>query len=66
MLNGTVLNFGKRCEDDFYPLTKITLKRVIFDQWPKVHLGLDVHLSKESSTVSNIHNLDFKINNTIH
>ena len=32
MVNGTVLNFGKRYEDDL---------RVIFDQWPKVHLGLD-------------------------
>ena len=32
MVNGTLLNFGKRYEDDL---------RVIFDQWPKVHLGLD-------------------------
>ena len=32
MVNGTMLNFGKRYEDTF---------RVIFDQWPKLHLGLD-------------------------
>ena len=32
MVNGTLLNFGKRYEDDF---------RIIFDQWPKLHLGLD-------------------------
>ena len=30
--NGTLLNFGKRYEDNL---------RVIFDQWPKFHLGLD-------------------------
>ena len=32
MVNGTLLNFGKRYEDDL---------RVIFDQWQKFHLGLD-------------------------
>ena len=32
MVNGTVLNFGKRYEDDLW---------VIFDQWPKLELGLD-------------------------
>ena len=32
MVNGNLLNFGKRYEDDL---------RVIFDQWPKLHLGLD-------------------------
>ena len=32
MVNGTLLNFGKGYEDDL---------RVIFDQWPKSHLGLD-------------------------
>ena len=32
MVNGTLLNFGKRYEDDL---------SVIFDQWPKLHLGLD-------------------------
>ena len=32
MVNGTLLNFGKRYEDDF---------RVIFEQWPKLHIGLD-------------------------
>ena len=31
MVNGTLLNFGKRYKDDL---------RVIFDQWPKLHLGL--------------------------
>ena len=33
MVNGTLLNFGKRYEDNL---------RVIFDQWSKLHLGLDV------------------------
>ena len=33
MVNGTLLNFGKIYKDDL---------RVIFDQWPKLHLGLDV------------------------
>ena len=32
MVNGTLLNFGKRYEDEL---------RVIFDQRPKLHLGLD-------------------------
>ena len=32
MVNGTLLNFGKGYEDDL---------RIIFDQWPKLHLGLD-------------------------
>ena len=32
MVNGTLLNFGKRYKDDL---------RVIFDQWSKLHLGLD-------------------------
>jgi hypothetical protein len=32
MVNGTLLIFGKRYEDDL---------RVIFDQWPKLQLGLD-------------------------
>jgi hypothetical protein len=32
MVNGTLLNFGKRYEDNLM---------VIFDQWPKLHLGLD-------------------------
>jgi hypothetical protein len=32
-VNGTLLNFGKRYEDNL---------RVIFDQRPKLHLGLDV------------------------
>ena len=32
MVNGTLLNFGRRYEDNL---------RVIFDQWPKLYLGLD-------------------------
>ena len=32
MVNDTVPNFGKKYKDDL---------RVIFDQWPKLHLGLD-------------------------
>jgi hypothetical protein len=32
MVNGTLLNFGKRYRDDL---------RVIFDQWQNLHLGLD-------------------------
>ena len=32
MANGTLLNFGKRYENKL---------GVIFDQWPKLHLGLD-------------------------
>ena len=32
MVNIPLLNFGKIYKDDF---------RVIFDQWPKLHLGLD-------------------------
>ena len=32
MVNGTLLKFSKRYNGDL---------RVIFDQWPKLHLGLD-------------------------
>ena len=32
MINGTLLNFGTKYDDDL---------RVIFDQWPKLHLALD-------------------------
>ena len=32
MVNGTLLNFGRIYKDDL---------RVIFDQWPKLSLGLD-------------------------
>ena len=32
MVNGTLLKFGKRYNDDL---------RVIYDQWQKLHLGLD-------------------------
>ena len=38
MVNGTLLNFGKRYEDDL---------RVIFDQWPKLLLGLDALSNKK-------------------
>ena len=38
MVNGTLLNFGKRYEDEL---------RVIFDQWPKLHLGLDALSNKK-------------------
>ena len=31
-INSTVLKFGKKYDDDL---------RVIFDQWPKLHLALD-------------------------
>ena len=42
IVNGTMLNFGKKYEDNL---------RVIFDQWPKLHLGLD--------TLSNQKNLEW-------
>ena len=32
MVNGALLNFGNRYEDDLW---------IIFNQWPKLHLGLD-------------------------
>jgi hypothetical protein len=38
MDNGILLNFGKRYEDDL---------RVIFDQWQKLHLGLDALSNQE-------------------
>ena len=38
MVNGTLLNFGKRCEDDL---------RVIFDQWQKLHLGVDAQSNQK-------------------
>ena len=34
MVNGTVLNFGKRYKDNF---------RAIFDPWSKLYLGLDAY-----------------------
>ena len=40
MVNGTLLNFGKRYEDDL---------RVIFDRWQKLHLGLDALLSNQKN-----------------
>ena len=48
MVNGTLLNFGKRHEDDL---------RVILDQWPKLHLGLDVLLLNLVSVSSFLWNL---------
>ena len=42
MVNSDLLNFKlKRLEDDL---------RVIFDQWPKLHLGLDA-LTKQSKNL---------------
>ena len=38
MLIGTVLNFDMRYKDDL---------RVIFDQWPKLHIGLDALSNKK-------------------
>ena len=38
IVNGTLLNFGKRYEDHLM---------VIFDQWPKLHLGLDALSNKK-------------------
>jgi hypothetical protein len=38
MVNGTLLNFGKRCEDDL---------SVIFDQWQKLHLGFDAQSNQK-------------------
>ena len=38
MVNGTLLNFGKRYKD---------VLRVIFDHWPKLHLGLDVLINQK-------------------
>ena len=38
MAKGTLLNFGKRYEDNL---------RVIFDQWPKLHLGVDALSNKK-------------------
>ena len=41
MVNGTLLNFGKRYEDGL---------RVIFDQWLKLHLDLDLLSNKKISS----------------
>ena len=38
MVNGILLNFRKRYEDEL---------RVIFDHWPKLHLGLDALSNKK-------------------
>ena len=38
MVNGTLLNFGKRYDKNF---------RVLFDQWLKLHLGLDALSNQE-------------------
>ena len=53
MVNGTLLNFDKRYRNDL---------RVIFDQWQKLHLGLDalkilkgiyyIHSPTESKPIS--------------
>ena len=41
VVNGILLNFDKKYEDNI---------RVIFDQWPKLHLGLDA-LAKQSKNL---------------
>ena len=38
MVNYNVLNFGKRYDDNL---------RVIFDQWPRLQLGLDALSNKK-------------------
>ena len=38
MVNGTLLNFGKRYEDDLW---------VTFDQWPNLQLGLDAQSNQK-------------------
>ena len=43
MVNGTLLEFGKRYEDDL---------RVIFDQWQKLHLGLDSLSNRNSKKIT--------------
>ena len=48
MVNGTLLNFGKKYEDDL---------RVIFDQWAKLHLGLDA-LSNQK-TLNGVYCIDY-------
>ena len=40
MVNGTQIKFGKRYEDDL---------RFIFDQWPKLHFGLNALSSANSA-----------------
>ena len=40
MVNGTLLNFSNIYEDDL---------RVIFDQWPKLHLGVDALSNQKKS-----------------
>ena len=50
MVNGTLLNFDKRYEDDL---------RVIFYQWSKLHLGLDALSNQKSSKVSNTYVFDY-------
>ena len=42
MINGTLLKFGTRYEDEL---------RVIFDQWSKLHLGLDFGCAKQSKNL---------------
>ena len=43
MVHGILLNFDKRYKDNI---------RVIFDHWPKLHLGLD-SLSNQKITICN-------------
>ena len=48
MVNGTLLNFGKRYEDDL---------GIIFDQWPKLHLDLDALSNLKTLKVSTVHDI---------
>ena len=43
MVNGALQNFVKRCKDNL---------KVIFDQWPKLHLSLNTLSNKKSWNVS--------------
>ena len=54
---GTLLNFGKRYEDDL---------RVIFDQCPKLHLGLNV-LSNQKILNGRacVRNLDLRVQSVL-
>ena len=49
MVNGTLLNFGKRYEHNL---------RAIFDQWPKLHLGLDALCNQKQNYKTFTHGCD--------
>ena len=56
MVNGTLLNFGKRYNDNL---------TVIFDQWLKLHLGLDALSIKKSWKVSTYYLVDTRAKNYV-